>query len=75
MVVPKGVAKFRQTVVGKREADQAHLTPLSQELCGTLMDAWAALAKPLAYSQANLAALATPPPACQRLRTIPGLGP
>ena len=31
MVMPKGVAKFRQAVVGKLEAEKDKLTPLSQE--------------------------------------------
>jgi transposase len=51
MVVPKGVAKFRQTVVGKLEADKAKLTPLSQEMFGKLIDEFAALEKQLAYDQ------------------------
>jgi len=38
MVVPKGVAKFRQTVVGKLEAEKAKLTPVSQEMFGKLID-------------------------------------
>ena len=32
IVVHKGVAKFRQAVVGKLESEQAKLTPLSQEM-------------------------------------------
>src|SRR6266487_4684443 len=37
IVVPKGVSKFRQTVVSKLEADKAKLTPLSQEMFGKLI--------------------------------------
>src|SRR5919109_1644667 len=43
IVVPKGVSKVRQTVVGKLEADKAKLTPLSQELFGKLIDELAVL--------------------------------
>ena len=75
IVVPKGVSKFRQAVVGKLEADKAKLTPLSQELFGTLIDEFAALEKQLAYDQEKLEALATTHPECQRLMTIPGIGP
>ncbi len=32
IVIPKGVAKFRQAVVGKLESEQDKLTPLSQEM-------------------------------------------
>src|SRR4029450_4954238 len=75
IVVPTGVAKFRQTVVGKLEADKAKLTPLSQEMFGKLIDEFAALEKQLAYYQEKLEALATTHPECQRLMTIPGIGP
>ena len=37
-MVPKGVSKFRQTVVGKLEAEKAKRTPLSQEMFGKLVD-------------------------------------
>ncbi len=72
IVVPKGVSKFRQTVVGKLEAAKAKLTPLSQEMFGKLVDEFAALEKQLAYDQEKLEALATTHPECQRLMTIPG---
>src|SRR5437867_11399448 len=38
MVMPKGVAKFRQAVVGKREAEKDRLTPLSQEMFWKLVE-------------------------------------
>src|ERR671922_910919 len=56
IVVPKGMAKFRQTVVGKLEAEKAKLTPLSQELFGKLIDEFAVLEKQLPAFSAN-----TPP--------------
>ena len=74
-MVPKGVSKFRQTVVGKLEAAKAKLTPLSQEMCGKLVDEFAVLEKHLAYDQEKLATVATTHPECQRLMTIPGIGP
>jgi transposase len=38
MVLPKGVAKFRQAVVGKLEAEKDKLTPLSQEMFWQLVE-------------------------------------
>jgi hypothetical protein len=52
MVAPKGVSKFRQTV-------------LSQEMFGKRVDEFAVLEKQLVYDQAKLAALATTHPAWQ----------
>ena len=74
-MIPTGVAKLRQAVVGKREAEQDKLTPLSQEMFWQLVDECAACEKQLAYDQEKLEALATTHPACQRLMTIPGIGP
>jgi transposase len=75
MVRPKGVAQFRQAVVEKLESEQDKLTPLSQEMCGKLVEEFGALEKQLASYQEQLEALATTHPACQRLMTIPGIGP
>src|SRR2546429_3451175 len=75
MVMPNGVAKFRQAVVGKLEAEKDKLTPLRQEMLWKLVEEFAALEKQLAYDQEQLAALAMTHPECQRLMTIPGIGP
>jgi len=75
IVIPKGVAKFRQAVVGKLESEKDKLTPLSQEMFWKLVEEFAALEKQLAYDQEKLEALATTHPECQRLMTIPGIGP
>jgi transposase len=75
IVMPKGVAKFRQAVVGTLEAEQDKLTPLSQEMFWKLVEEFGALEKQLAYYQEKLEALATTHPECQRLMTIPGIGP
>jgi transposase len=75
IVIPKGVAKFRQIVVNKLESAQDKLTPLSQEMFWKLVEECVVLAKPLAYYQAKLDAMATTHPACQRLMTVPGMGP
>src|SRR5207248_9027766 len=75
IVIPKGVAKFRQAVVGKLESEKDKLTPLSQEMFWQLVEEFAALEKQLAYYQEKLEALATTHPECQRVMTIPGSGP
>src|SRR5262249_9542152 len=75
IVIPKGVAQCRQAVVGKLEADKDKLTPLRQELLWKLVEEFAAVEKQLAYDQEKLEALATTHPECQRLMTIPGIGP
>jgi len=75
IVMPKGVAKFRQAVVEKLESEQDKLTPLSQEMFWKLVEEFGALEKQFAYYQEKLEALATMHPECQRLMTIPGIGP
>jgi len=75
MVMPKGGSKCRQAVVGKRESEKAKLTPLSQEMLWQVVEEVAALEAQLASSQEKLATLAQTHPACQRLMTIPGIGP
>ena len=75
IVLPKGVPKFRQAVVDKLESEKGKLTALSQEMFGKLVEEFVALEKQLAYYQEKLEALATTHPECQRLMTIPGIGP
>jgi transposase len=75
IVMPKGVSKFRQAVVEKLESEKDKLTALSQEMFWKLVEEFAALEKQLAYYQEKLDTLATTPPECQRLMTIPGIGP
>jgi transposase len=75
IVMPKGVAQFRQAVVGKLEAEKDKRTPLSQEMFWQLVEEFAALEAQLAYYQEKLDTLAQTHPECQRLMTIPGIGP
>ena len=74
-MIPKGVAKFRQTVVNTLECEQDKLTPLSQAMLWKLVAEGVALDKQLAYYQEKLDAMATTHPECQRLMTVPGIGP
>ena len=75
IMVPKGVAKCRQAVIEKLASEQDKLTPLSQEMFGKLIEEFATLEKQIAYYQAKLDTLATTHPECQRLMTMPGIGP
>jgi transposase len=75
IVLPQGVSKFRQAVVRKLESAQDKLSTLSQEMFWQLVEAFAALVEPRASDQEQLEALATTHPECQRLMTIPGIGP
>jgi transposase len=75
IVIPTGVAQFRQAVVGTLESEKDKRTSLSPEMFWQLVEECAGVEKQLAYDQETLAALATTPPECQRLMTIPGIGP
>ena len=74
-MIPKGVAKCRQAVIGKLESEKDTRTSLSQEMLWKLIEECAGLEKQLASDQEKREALATTHPACQRLMTIPGMGP
>jgi transposase len=71
----KGVSQFRQAVVGKLESAKDKLSALSQEMFWQLVEEFAALEAQLAYDQEQLDTLAATHPECQRLMTMPGIGP
>jgi transposase len=75
IVLPQSIAKFRALIVDKLEADQAKLTALSTEVFWHLYDEFLAVEKRLAYYDEKLAAIGQAHPECQRLQTIPGIGP
>jgi transposase len=75
IVLPQSMAKFRALIVDKLETDQAKLTTLSTELFWHLYDEFLAVEKRLAYDDEKLAAIGQAHPECQRLQTIPGIGP
>jgi transposase len=68
MVLPHSLATLRALIVAK-------LTALSPEVCRHLYAECLALATRLAYDDAKLTAMGQAPPACQRLQTMPGVGP
>jgi transposase len=75
IVLPRRIAKFRALLVEKLEDDQAKLTALSEEVFWHLYEEFLALEKRLAYYDEKLIAIGQAHPACQRLQTIPGIGP
>jgi len=75
IVIPKGVSKFRQAVVNKLDSDQDKLTALSQEMFQKLVEEFVTLAAQIAYYQEKLETLGQKHAECQRLMTVPGMGP
>jgi transposase len=75
IVLPKGVSKFRQAVVDKLESDKDKLTALSQEMFRKLVEEFVTLKEQIAYYQEKLEELGKTHPECQRLMTVPGIGP
>jgi transposase len=75
IVLPQGITKFRALLTDKLQQEQAKLTALSAELFWQLYDEFQVLEKRLVSYNEQLAALGQAHPACQRLQTIPGIGP
>ena len=75
MILPQSGTKFRHTFLATLEAERAKLTPLSTELFTQLYEEFGVLEKRLAYSTETIEAIGAAHPVCQRLMTIPGIGP
>jgi transposase len=75
IVLPQSLTKFRALIVSKLQNEQAKLTALSTEVFWQLYDEFLSLEKRLAYDDEKLAAIGRAHPECQRLQTIPGIGP
>ena len=75
MILPQGITKFRRLIVQTLEAGQAQLTPCSRELFWQLYEEFLALDQRLASYDEKLTARGQAHPECQRLQTIPGIGP
>ena len=75
IVWPQSIAKFRAMIVEKLDDHQAKLTALGTEVFQHLYEEFLALEKRLAYYDEKLTAMGQAHPACQRLQTIPGIGP
>jgi transposase len=75
MILPQGITKFRRLIAQTLEAGQAQLTPCSRELFRQLYEEFLALDQRLASYDEQLTAMGQAHPECQRLQTIPGIGP
>jgi transposase len=75
IILPKGVAKFRQELLRTLEQEPAKLTELGREVFRQLHEEWLTLEQRLAYYNAKLEAICQAHPVCQRLLTIAGIGP
>jgi transposase len=75
MILPQGITKFRRLIAQTLEAGQAQLTPCSRELFRQLYEEFLALDQRLASYDEQLTAMGRAHPECQRLQTIPGIGP
>ena len=75
VILPKGVNNFRKTLIEKLDTEQDKLTSMGQELFRRLYDEFTQLEGELSYYEEKLQRLATSHPECQRLLTIPGIGP
>jgi transposase len=74
-VLPQGVTTCRQGLFPILEQDQGKLTALGRAIVEPLSAEWLALEERLAYDHEQLETLCQSHPVCQRLLTIPGLGP
>jgi transposase len=75
IILPQGITKFRRLIVRRLEADQAQLTPCRRELFWQLYEEFLALDTRLASYDEQVTAIGRAHPECQRLQTIPGIGP
>jgi transposase len=75
IILPQGITKFRALVAQKLEAEQAQLTPFSREMFRQLYEEFLALETRLEAYDVKLATIGQAHPECQRLQTIPGIGP
>jgi transposase len=62
-------------LLSKLEQEQAKLTALGREIFRNLYEEWLALEERLAYYNGRLEGICQAHPVCQRLLTIPGIGP
>jgi transposase len=75
IVLPHSVTQFRHAFLATLEAEQTKLPPLSAAFFAQLYEEFCALEQRLASYTAKLEAISAAHPVCQRLETIPGIGP
>jgi transposase len=75
IILPQSLTTFRALIVDQLDKEQAKLTTLSAEVFWHLDDEFRALETRLKYDDEKLATIGQAHPECQRLQTIPGIGP
>ncbi len=75
IILPKGVVKFRQGLLSTLEHEPAKRTGLSRDVFWQLHEEWLTLERRLAYDNEKLGAICQAHPVCQRLLTMPSIGP
>ncbi len=75
IVLPQGGTKFRPGLLPTLEQEQGKLTARGRAIFEHLYAEWRALEERLAYDNEQLEAICQAHPVCQRLLTIPGIGP
>jgi transposase len=75
IVLPQGVTTCRQGLLPTLDQEQGKLTALGRAIFEQLYAEWRALEERLAYYNGQLETMCQSHPVCQRLLTIPGIGP
>jgi transposase len=75
IVPPQGVTTCRHGLLPMLEQEQAKLTALGREIFRQRYEEWLILEKRLTYDHEQLETIGRTHPVCQRLLTIPGIGP
>jgi len=75
IVLPQGVTTCRQGWLPILEPAQGKLTALGRAIFEPRYAEWRALEARLAYDHEQVESMCQAPPVCQRLLTIPGIGP
>jgi transposase len=70
IILPKGVVKFRQVLLGTLEQEQAKLTELSREVFQQLYEEWLTLEQRLAYYRTGCEFLQTGLTSCRMWRNL-----
>jgi transposase len=75
IVLPQGVTTCRHGLLPVLEQEQGKLTALGRAIFEPRSAEWRALEERLAYDHKQLESMCQAHPVCQRLLTIPGIGP
>lgn len=75
IVMPQGITTFRRRVAEALDLNRERLTAMSHELFAHLLEEFVRIDQEVQFYDKRLALVAKHHPECQRLQTIPGIGP